>query len=254
MICKNCNNNFEGNFCNECGQPASTHDLNFHFLVHDIQHGLLHLDKGFVYTIKELFKRPGHTIREYVKGKRVSHFKPVSLILVLAGTYGLLSHFFHINILGDTFQVGDTGEGAEKLKHALSEFSDWVASHFALVSLLTLPIFTLGTFIGFWKKGYNLSEHFVLNAYLTGQRLLLHVLFFPVIYFSNKTSWQKPIDSFLNLIVVIVTLWTMFQFFENLKKWTVIWRSAISFFIGAIIYIAIGLIIISNVLSDLKLN
>ncbi|MBC8155688.1 MAG: DUF3667 domain-containing protein [Bacteroidetes bacterium] len=77
--CQNCNSELNGNFCSHCGQSSNTHRLNFHFLWHDIQHGLLHIDKGILYTTKELFTRPGHSIREFLLGKRVKHFKPISL-------------------------------------------------------------------------------------------------------------------------------------------------------------------------------
>lgn len=64
--CKNCNHNFKGNFCNNCGQTANTHEINFTSILHEIQHGIFHIDKGILYTSKELFRRPGHTIREYL--------------------------------------------------------------------------------------------------------------------------------------------------------------------------------------------
>ncbi|MEO8862184.1 MAG: hypothetical protein ABI358_12210 [Ginsengibacter sp.] len=32
--------------------------MNFHFLWHDVQHGLFHFDKGVLYTTKQLFTRP----------------------------------------------------------------------------------------------------------------------------------------------------------------------------------------------------
>jgi hypothetical protein len=252
MTCKNCDNNFEGKFCNQCGQPAATHDMNFHFLVHDVQHGLLHLDKGFFYTVKELFKRPGHAIREYIKGKRVNYFKPISLILVLAGTYGLLSHFFHIDILSDSVNVNTSEKGGEEIKKAYLEMSEWVSGHYSLVSLLTLPIFALGTFIGFRKQGYNFVEHLVLNAYLTGQRLVLHVVFFPILLLSSKVGSQKNAGDFLSLIIAAITLWTMFQFFDSLKKWSVFWRTTLSFVIAGIIYLAIGITILINVLPDFE--
>jgi hypothetical protein len=40
---------------------------------HDVQHGLFHFDKGMYYSAKELYWRPGHSIREFIEGKRVSH-------------------------------------------------------------------------------------------------------------------------------------------------------------------------------------
>jgi hypothetical protein len=253
MICKNCDNTFEGKFCNQCGQPAATHDMNFHFLIHDVQHGLLHLDKGFVFTIKELFKRPGHAIREYLEGRRIKHFKPVSLILVLAGTYGLLSHFFHVDIISDSdIHFNGTQKGVDDMKEIYSEISDWVAGHYAFVSLLILPIYALGTFITFRRQGYNWVEHLVLNAYLAGQRLVLHILAFPLVLLFNGTTSQKMVNDWLGFVITIITLWTMFQFFDKLKKWSVFWRTALGFFISWVIYITIAVVILANVLPDVN--
>ena len=66
--------------------------MNFHSLWHDIQHGLFHFDNGVLYTAKQLFTRPGNSIREYIDGKRVRHFKPISLVILLATVYGFLYH------------------------------------------------------------------------------------------------------------------------------------------------------------------
>ena len=97
-LCLNCDVQLTGNFCSNCGQSAKVHKINFHFLIHDIQHGLLHLEKGFFYTTKELFTRPGHSIREFLAGKRVNHFKPISFAIILAGVYGIMAHYFEINL------------------------------------------------------------------------------------------------------------------------------------------------------------
>lgn len=60
---------------------------------HDIQHGLFHFDQGIFYTAKQLFIRPGHSIREFIEGKRVEHFKPLSLVIILATAYGIIENF-----------------------------------------------------------------------------------------------------------------------------------------------------------------
>jgi hypothetical protein len=120
------------------------------------------------------------------------------------------------------------------------------------VSLLTLPIFALGTFISFLRQGYNLVEHLVLNAYLAGQRLVLHILCFPLILLFSGTSSQKTVNDLLGFVITVVTLWTMFQFFDKLKKWSVLWRTALGFFISWVIYLAIALTILFNVLPDVN--
>ena len=46
-------------------------------------------------------------MREFLNGKRVKHFKPMSFVILLAGIYGLLSHYFDINLLSNNFDAGD---------------------------------------------------------------------------------------------------------------------------------------------------
>ena len=99
VTCKNCDQTYSGHFCNNCGQPADTHKLNLHFIMHDIQHAFFHFDKGVLFTAKELFTRPGDSIREFIEGKRVKHFKPISLVIILATLYGVLRHLFHFSVL-----------------------------------------------------------------------------------------------------------------------------------------------------------
>lgn len=90
--CLNCGTVINTKYCSNCGQSANTHRINISFLWHDIQHGLLHVDKGIFFTLRELFTRPGYSVKEFISGKRVQHFKPLSLIIVLAGVFGILSH------------------------------------------------------------------------------------------------------------------------------------------------------------------
>jgi hypothetical protein len=70
MKCLNCNNTIDKNFCNICGQKTSTHRFSIkHILDAGILNGIFMINKGFFFTIKELFTRPGHSIREYINGK-----------------------------------------------------------------------------------------------------------------------------------------------------------------------------------------
>lgn len=89
--CLNCNNQIQNNFCSVCGQKLSTHRYSLqHFFVHDLVHGVFHVDKGFLFTIKELFTRPGHSMREFIEGKRANHFNYFSLVLIILGCNSLI--------------------------------------------------------------------------------------------------------------------------------------------------------------------
>ncbi len=242
ITCKNCNQHFKGHFCNNCGQTADTHKINFHFLWHDIQHGLFHFDNGFFYTAKQLFTRPGIAIREFIDGKRVRHFKPISLVILLATVYGLLYHTFHI---GFTDLVQVTGSGDDKIN--VEKINEWMSTHYAWASLLTLPFYALGTFLVFKKQGYNFVEHLVLNAFLAGQRLILRITTFPIIYAFSGTPTIKTVTEFITLIDFILMVWGYSQFFNKLSKQKSFLLTLLSYLIFALTLIIVGGLIGSGI-------
>lgn len=74
--CANCNNAVKGNFCTECGQSIKVSRINIFNVIEELQFSFLHINKGIVYTVKELLLRPGYTIKSYLSGKRIQYFKP----------------------------------------------------------------------------------------------------------------------------------------------------------------------------------
>ena len=251
--CQNCNTVLQGKYCSNCGQSAETHRINIHYLWHDIQHGLLHMDKGILFTTKELFTRPGNSIREFLEGKRVKHFKPISLVLILAGIYGLLFHFFKINMFADYVVISGSGTGSGEKVIQINEFiekaSEWIAQHYAILALLQIPIFTVGTYLCFRKAGYNFVEHLIINTFLVGQRLILHIITFPLYYIASGTPMLINTDKVINLVGYALAIWTLIQLFQNQSKRILrtIFSLLISFLIifviltGGLIYVVIFL-------------
>lgn len=235
ITCKNCHNTYTGHYCNNCGQTADTHKINWYFIWHDIQHSLLHFDEGIPYSIKQLFTRPGHSIREFIEGKRVKHFKPLSLVVVLAALYGFLCHYFHINLF-----INNSDS-----KIDFVEFNEWVSTHFGWVTIATIPLFTLGTYICFRNQGYNFVEYFVLNTYKASQKLFISILLFPLLYYFNGTSKITTVTNFVYLLDVFLIIWTNIQFFNTMSKTKVLWLSILSHLIFLILFISIGALIIA---------
>lgn len=211
VTCKNCNHIYSGHYCNNCGQTAETHRLNFHFLWHEIRHSLFHFDEGILYSGKQLFTQPGHTIREFIEGKRVKHFKPISLVIVLATFYGLLYHYFHISFV-EPSPNSSSETGIDVVK-----FNEWMGTHYAWTTLLLIPLYTIGTSIAFRKQNYNLVEYFILNTFKASQKLFVHIATFPLLYYFNGTHKMKTLSFVIYLIDVAFIYWTNAQFFNNLS-------------------------------------
>jgi len=230
IICKNCYQVFKGHYCNNCGQSAETHKINIHFLWHDIQHGLLHFDEGILYSLKKLFTKPGHSIREFIEGKRVRHFKPLSLVVVLATLYGVLYHYFHINLI----QVTSTDPNVDYLK-----FNEWMATHFSWITIATIPIFTVGTYICFRNQGYNFVEYFVFNTFKAAQKLFAHILTFPLIYLFNNTPQIQKVTLIIYAVDLILIFWTNIQFFNKMSKTKAFFLSVLSHILFLILFLSL---------------
>lgn len=213
--CQNCNHRFSGKFCNHCGQAADTHRLNMHHIWHDLQHGLFHLDNGIFYTIKQLLTRPGHSIREFIQGKRVRHFKPLSFVIVLATIYGLLYHFLIPKTVDEQANL-TTGNIVSVYKKVIN----WSLEHFAYATLIMIISATIASYLVFKKQGCNVAEHLVLNTYYRGLVLLISLLLFPVLYLFHSTGTESLMGylSFFQLLDFVLMYWCYAQFFNKLRK------------------------------------
>jgi len=225
ITCKNCQQIYTGNYCNNCGQTADTHKINIHFLWHEIQHGLLHFDQGIPYSIKQLFTRPGDSIREFIEGKRVRHFKPLSLVVVLAAFYGFLYHYFDIDLFSNEKSAD------------VSDFNELIAHHYSWVTIACIPLYTIGTAIAFRKQGYNFVEYFVLNTFKASQRLFVQILIFPFLLYYKGTPHVQDITNLVYIIGVILIFWTNIQFFNKISKTKAFFLSALSHVIFLICFI-----------------
>jgi uncharacterized membrane protein len=246
--CKNCGSVLQGKYCVDCGQAANTHQINAHFLWHDIQHGLMHFDKGILYSLKELFTHPGATIREYLDGKRVWHFKPLSMLVLLSTVYGLLYHFFHIGFDQSNFGKGFTGgfnQGGKSspFKLDLVAINDWVATHYAFVALIQLPFFALASRIAFRKSGYNYVEHLVMNAFLASQRMAVHIALFPLDILFNQTDGMLYLSTAQAFIDFILILWGYKSFFNRYSTGKSILLSLLGYVLVTLIAIVVIVVV-----------
>jgi Protein of unknown function (DUF3667) len=78
--CRNCGSALLGSYCHACGQKAQIH-RSITGIMHDLLHGVLHLDGKLWNTLPLLVWRPGRLTREYIEGKRARHVSPMSMFL-----------------------------------------------------------------------------------------------------------------------------------------------------------------------------
>ena len=209
--CLSCNSITEGKFCSNCSQSLSTHRFSFqHVLQHDFIHGVFHFDKGFFYTIKELFTRPGHSIREYIQGKRTKHFNYFTTVIIVMTIGYFIKKWSQLDLV----MLSEDKKHIEGFSKILKDYSKFVI-------FLHIPIISFISFLVFKKSKQNYAENLVLNLYLlSGIVIISFTVAFCMIFTDDKAIFFYVNNIALILTVVYITIfyYQYFAVFYNKKN------------------------------------
>lgn len=214
--CLNCGSRIDGNYCSNCGQEAESYPIDWHYLLHDLQH-FFHLDSSFFYTAKELLIRPGETIRNYVDGKRATYFGPLCTALTVAGIYILIYYWGNIAPLNILSQMIITLNGMLYKEELF--FPKWLVDNYAFIELLVfIPVFSIASYFAFYKFKFSFFEHIAINAFLSAQRMLIGVLTFPILILFSEGPYSNVIELMVAFIEIGFTIWAFMTFFKKENK------------------------------------
>lgn len=205
LHCLNCNYETIGKFCHTCGQKTATHRITAkHFVTHDLLHGVWHIEKGILYTLKQALLRPGKAALEYISGKRIKYYNVFYLILIIIGLTILMKSTYDqmaVKYLGTTVLPREEYSGK-----VLDEF---ISNYAKLLIFAVVPIFALNSFIVFRRKKLNLSEHSiiagmiflgVITITLIGETLYLTDFIKNLDFISTFVDYATPIMIFIYVL------------------------------------------------------
>lgn len=184
-FCLNCSHEITKNYCANCGQKADTHRITFkHFVAHDLLHGIWHIERGMLFTIKEALIRPGQAALDYISGKRIRYYNVFYLCLILIGLSALVMH---------SYAIGHVNANTKSSQ----EFFSFTSRNIKFVILTVVPMMAINSRWLFKRLKLNLAEHFIL-----GGMCLLGMLLLSLICIVLKV---------ISLAGVATTLWQILQ-------------------------------------------
>lgn len=234
--CLNCDQPLSTQYCAHCGQKASTHRYSVkHFVAHDLVHGIFHIDKGILFTVKELLTRPGHSVRAFIDGRRAGYFSYITLILILIG----ISHF-----LGTLTPITLTDIAPDNTKAAMSAVERFSTKYPKLVPLFTIPLASVFSFLWFRKSGRNITEHLILNAYKASGEMIIGLLFSIIIIFYRDKTVLYTLYTIIGLLAMVYGVWFYYQYFSvyGYKKWSLLLRCIMIPVSITLTYMAVGFV------------
>lgn len=204
--CTNCGKELTDNYCSRCGQKADTHRFSTqHIFAHDFIHGVFHLDKGFLFTARELLTRPGYSIREYIEGKRVNHFNYITFILLLITANVFIHTTFHISI-AEIFN--NASPNANKLQIFMQQ-------HMKEMQLMLVPFSAAINYFVFRKAKQNFAELVVMSAYWQAGSLLIGTIIILLVALIPGNMAKLVLVSLNIPIMLIYTIRFYTQYFSK---------------------------------------
>ena len=202
--CKNCQEPLSKNFCPECGQKATTTKITLPNLIKDLPHAVFHIDKGFLYNVFQLLKRPGPAIRDYLAGKRKPFFHPASFLVIALILNYLVVLITDLHFYDEQELLTMDAVTAKAIKD-YDVLQWWFLEHTYLYILLGIPASAIFLYLVFKavKLNYNIAETAVIALFTIAQGVLNQTFIYLVFGWSNSGAFIRTVESINGFLLIV---------------------------------------------------
>lgn len=275
--CKNCDTQFHGKYCPECGQSVKEFERPIQFLIMDFMGNMFAFDTRFWKTLTSILFKPGALAQDYVIGRRARYMPPFRFYVFVSFVFFLLLNFHSsrslqndavkenkVVIFGDV--VTDTSTPADSTKLASDlqvppPEADDQASKKALLNehpelfykqlltnlswgmFLLMPLYGLILWLFYRKSQKYYVTHFIMAV---NQHAFMFVVLILVLLFA--LALPDFSGSFRNYFIILIPIYFAIGH-KNLyrqKTWkTILKLLAISILYFSVVFaVAIALIVL----------
>jgi hypothetical protein len=200
------------------------------------------VDRGGIFTAKQLFIDPGNAVRDYLGANRY-HYTPPFRLLIITTAVALfaisIADFTEAMTAGFTKDISDSVNETKTEKvditKEVTQLLYELSSYHNILLWTLLPFLTFFSWLMNLKKPFNFAEHFVFQTYLS--------------CVSNILSFLFPLDHILPLWLtfVIVYMGVFFYYVYGYKEF--LKKSWMASFLEVLFVLFFGSIIWSTVLG-----
>lgn len=215
-------------YCPNCGHSDTVKRIDGTYILSELG-SIFNFEKGFLFTVKELIRRPGKAVRTFVLHDRSKLVKPVIYVVVCSLVYTLLQNLlqFEDGYVNYSFQEGST----------TTFMFEWITGNYGYANLI-MALFIAGcTRILFRKSQFNIFEILILLCFVMGTAMLIYSI---IGVLDTLISVQILNKGFL--LGFLYTAWATGQFFDQKKVFSYI-KAFFAYFLGMISFTLAVLIV-----------
>ena len=247
--CLNCGQATTSRFCPDCGQRTDTHRINWHYLGHDVLHSVWHLEGGIIFTLKELLTRPGHSIREFLAGKRVNHYRPLALLLILGAVLLFIMHMLDVSFARKSQEVfnPDVGSASERMKAFQAQVIHFVEANQNVLHIAMIPLYAFWVWFMFRRRGFSYPEILVAQTFIANVQILISLLIVVVFWSVGASNtlftWAIGLSLVVYMAYNVVTYTQLYA--GRIQPLKAVIRSGAAYLLGYFSFILIvGLLMV----------
>jgi hypothetical protein len=173
--CTNCGANLTGKYCSNCGQKKfSPHDLTISKFVLNFFEDFFKFDTNIFKSLYDLLLRPGYLSNEYIKGRIVSHVKPLKFFVFTCIVVFFIGKIIAQNDFSFALEDLDfmksqiekvTAEKGITKEVFLEKFNSIYFTRLPFFYLIAIVVFTLVLKLVFYKQKRVIAEHLVFSLH-----------------------------------------------------------------------------------------
>lgn len=237
--CNNCGHDFVGNFCPYCSQKQGLGPITWRSVGKSIAEVWGMHNRSLVYSVLQLFLRPGYFISDYIQGKRQVSFPPVKMLALIA-VLGVLVDFLtgaihgmiryphgermaYINDVFEWLNVHFNGAFPPP-SDFLSAVFEWLNIHPDVLSLILLSFLIVPNYFIFRfaprNTHHTLPQGFFIQVFSSAVFMILNMF-----YDITTLGWLVFL---FGAVWVFVTYKQLFGY----NVWGTMWRTVMTFICG----------------------
>jgi hypothetical protein len=266
VVCKNCNHEFSGKYCNQCGEKViHQQDRSIKHFLGEVFHAFTHADGKIIRNLKVILLNPGFLSKQYSEGVRKRYLNPVSMFFVVNLIYFLFPIFKSFNLpLQSQFSETEYSEWLvkpmveERLRQDNLDFNEFAERYnlkaaplSKIMLILLIPLGAIGFFLVNFKRKRFFADDLLVSLELVSYVLFYSIMVLPIIllgiYFIG-VAVNLDLKQYLledNLFVLSIVILSILYFLIRVERTFYNQKIMIAFFKAVVLMAAFKYIILA---------
>lgn len=215
--CINCGSDFVGNFCPICSQREGMGPITWKSVAQSIGELWGLHNRSLLYSLVQLFLRPGYFIGDYISGKRQVTFPPVKMLAIIA-LLGLMVDYLTGDPISGMFN-NDFDFAGDKMLLIDNAF-EWMNLHPDVMSMILLSYLILPNYLIFRYAPRN-PRHTLPQGFFI--QVFTAIVFLVINMFADITSLDM-----VAFVLGNIWLYCAYKQLFGYGLWGTLWRLAAS--------------------------